>query len=117
MYMCCNRHLSALSRNFRNSALLALAFTAAAMILSAPPVQAQTFTVIHNFAGGRDGSHPYAGLTIDGSGSLYGTTDQGGIGTCGPENNGCGIVFKLNHAGSGWLLTPLYSFKGEPDGG
>ncbi len=40
---------------------------------------AQTYTVLHNFTGGGDGTAPYAGLTMDRGGNLYGTT-SGGIG-------------------------------------
>ena len=32
--------------------------------------QAQTFTLLHAFAGGQDGYQPYAGLTLDGQGNL-----------------------------------------------
>jgi len=42
-----------------------------------------------------DGASPVAGLAIDGSGHLYGTTMQGGVG-----NPGYGTVFKLTHTGS-----------------
>ena len=52
-------------------------------VLLAPMVVAQdtgsgTFRIIHNFTGGKDGATPFAGLIIDGSGNLYGTTNQGG---------------------------------------
>ena len=40
--------------------------------------QAQTFTVLHSFAGGGDGARPVGTLTIDGGGTLYGTTTWGG---------------------------------------
>ncbi len=74
--------------------------------------QAQTLTVLHNFTGGADGASPYAGLTIDAAGNLYGTANSGGYtgGYCG---SGCGTVFKLTHHGSGWTFTPLYAFKGD----
>jgi uncharacterized repeat protein (TIGR03803 family) len=49
-----------------------------------------------------DGAYPYGGLMMDGSGSLYGTTNQGGTGR--------GTVFKLARNGSGWTETVLYSF-------
>lgn len=35
--------------------------------------QAQTFTILHAFTGGQDGANPYAGVTLDSKGNLYGT--------------------------------------------
>ena len=77
--------------------------------------QGQTLTVLHAFTGGSDGTEPYAGLTMDRGGNLYGTTGYGGYtgGSCG---NGCGVVFKLTQHGSNWLLAPLYAFHGGSDG-
>lgn len=63
----------------------------------------------NNFTGGDDGALPYAGLTMDPAGNLYGTTENGG-------RAGFGTVFKLAHKGSGWVLNPLYSFQGGSDG-
>ena len=55
---------------------------------------AGTMTVLHSFAGELDGANPYAGLIMDASGNLYGTTSNGGNGTqC--HATGCGTVFKL----------------------
>ncbi|HUI84262.1 MAG TPA: choice-of-anchor tandem repeat GloVer-containing protein [Candidatus Binatia bacterium] len=81
-----------------------------AMALSASmliqPACAQTYTVIHDFAGGADGDEPAYGLTIDASGTLYGVTFEGDAGT--------GTLFKLRQLSSGWHLTPLYVFPGGP---
>jgi hypothetical protein len=74
----------------------------------------QTLTILHVFSGGGDGFGPFAGLIIDDAGNLYGTTVNGGQGPC---LRGCGIVFKLMHRASGWVLTPLYDFRGGDDGG
>jgi uncharacterized repeat protein (TIGR03803 family) len=71
--------------------------------------QAQTFTVLHNFTGGADGANPFAGLTWDRAGNLYGTTTYGGY-------DDHGTVFKLSRKGSSWLFTPLYNFQGGNDG-
>jgi uncharacterized repeat protein (TIGR03803 family) len=73
----------------------------------------QTLTIIHVFSGGADGGSPYAGLIIDNSGNLYGTTAIGGQGNC---SNGCGTAFKFTHHAPGWVLTPLYYFQGGSDG-
>jgi uncharacterized repeat protein (TIGR03803 family) len=83
---------------------LGLALTAVA----AQRTQAQTFTVIHNFTGGADGGNPYAGLTMDTAGNMYGTTYFGGA--------GYGTVYRLSHGGTGWILTTLYTFQGGSDG-
>ncbi len=50
-------------------------------------------TVLHSFTGGADGANPWAGLVMDSSGNLYGTTQQGGA-TCLPPYT-CGVVFKI----------------------
>ncbi len=76
--------------------------------LAAIAAQAQTFTVLHNFSGNEDGNTPYAGLTMDRAGNLYGTTLYGG--DC------CGVVFKLARHGSGWLLSTIYAFQDLADG-
>lgn len=88
--------------------LLAGLFTLALFTAMA---QAQTINVLHNFTGGADGAFPYAGLTMDKAGDFYGTASAGG------GYNKMGVVFRLSRAGSGWVLTPLYSFAGEPNDG
>ncbi|MGO9565710.1 MAG: choice-of-anchor tandem repeat GloVer-containing protein, partial [Candidatus Korobacteraceae bacterium] len=42
--------------------------------------------------------------------NFYGTTDVGGA-------SNRGTVFRLSPAGSGWVLTTLYSFQCQDDGG
>jgi uncharacterized repeat protein (TIGR03803 family) len=82
------------------AAVLIIAFALA--VAMTPPAQAQTFKVLYNFTGYSDGADPAAGLTMDGAGSLYGTTEFGA--------NGSGTVFKLTHRNSAWVLSPLYAF-------
>ena len=89
--------------------LLFLIFVFLFLTLTAQPAQGQTFRVIYNFTGGQDGATPYAGLTMVAVGNLYGTTYSGG-------RAGAGTVFRLSQNGPGWILTPLYSFSGGPDG-
>ena len=91
---------------------VALVFLLAATLIGAGQnsAHAQTFTLLHVFAG-EDGAYPFGGLTLDGAGNLYGTT-QGGV-----RGNDYGNAFKLAHKGSGWVLAPLYYFTGGADGG
>ena len=80
------------------------AFTLVVLLAGmAAPAQAQTYQVLHNFTFGLDGSEPWATVTVDQRGNLYGTTIYGGT-------NNRGTVFKLSHAGQGWVFNPLYSF-------
>ena len=65
-----------------------------------------TESVLYSFANGSDGQDPYAGLIMDGSGNLYGTTVYGGT-----SNNG--TVFKITPNGTESLL---YSFGTGSDG-
>lgn len=88
--------------------LRVLAFGAALTVLTVQPAQAQTYQVLHHFTAGADGSSPYAGLTMDRAGNLYGTAVAGG--------RGFGVVFQLSHRGSGWIFKPLYSFTGGANG-
>ncbi len=87
------------------------------LLLMAIAVQAQTFTVLHNFTNGADGGEPWAGLSMDRAGNFYGTASTGGnTSACSyPRPPGCGTVFKLSRKGSGWVFTTLYTFNG-PDG-
>jgi len=72
-------------------------------------------TILYSFAGGSDGSFPWAGLTFDSAGNLYGTTAGGGTSTvC---YGGCGTVFKLSpKSGGGWTETVLFTFTGSTTG-
>ncbi len=73
--------------------------------------QAQTFTVLYNFADGSDGGDPFAGVIQDAAGNLYGTTYYGGELSC--AGIGCGVVYELGTAGT---ETVLHTFTGSPDG-
>jgi uncharacterized repeat protein (TIGR03803 family) len=97
---------------FVTAAIAALAMAIAVTLTIALPqaAQAQTFTVLHNFTGGEDGSSPGAGLTIDRNGNLYGTAGRGGSGQV-------GTVFKLTHVHSNWVFTTLYAFQQEHEDG
>lgn len=80
------------------------------LLLAIPVAQAQTFQVLHRFRSSLGGGgNPYAGLTIAANGTFYGTTSTGGT-------HDYGTVFKFAQAGTGWLLTPIYSFSSGSDG-
>ena len=89
---------------------ITLAF--AIVLLLGVSVPAQTFTTLHNFTGGADGTGPDAGVIQDPAGDLYGATDVGGNLNCN-ASSGCGVVFELNTAGT---ETVLHTFSGNPDG-
>jgi len=65
-------------------------------------------TVLYSFSGGADGSQPGAGVVLDASGNIYGSTPSGGAGSC-----YCGVVFVLGTSGK---ETVLHSFTGGGDG-
>ncbi len=74
-------------------------------------------TVIYTFQGenglgGVDGAHPYAGVTADRAGNLYGTTESGGA------DGSDGVVYKLSPSGQETLLFSFGSNGvGIPSGG
>jgi uncharacterized repeat protein (TIGR03803 family) len=84
-----------------------------AVMLPLVGAAAATETVLYSFQGGSDGANPRLGSLIeDSGGTLYGTTDDGGLANC-------GTVFKLTPPASGvgaWSESQLYALKGAPDG-
>lgn len=67
-----------------------------------------TESVLHTFGSPNDGQTPWAGLTFDSAGNLYGTSYGGGA-------NGSGTVFEMSppvQVGDPWTETVLYSFLG-----
>jgi|HubBroStandDraft_5_1064220.scaffolds.fasta_scaffold03663_4 uncharacterized repeat protein (TIGR03803 family) len=99
--------------NFSIKKLRLMVFLVLVMAVAVSTTSAQTFRVLHNFSGGADGAMPYASLTMDRAGNIYGTASAGGQTLC---PGGCGTVFRLAPSGSGWLFTPIYKFAGDPDG-
>jgi uncharacterized repeat protein (TIGR03803 family) len=79
------------------------------------PGQAWTETILYSFQNQADGGFPAAGLLMDKSGALYGTTPYSG-------DLGAGTVFKITppaRAGSAWTESVLYTFglSGAQDDG
>lgn len=74
-----------------------------------------TYQDIYYFAANADGRYPEAGLTIDNTGALFGTTLFGGTNFSCPEAVGCGTVFKLvptDTTGTSWKESILQRFSG-----
>jgi uncharacterized repeat protein (TIGR03803 family) len=66
--------------------------------------------VLYSFTGGGDGAYPWAGVILDATGNLYGTTYYGGVGNFGQGN---GVVFELTRSASGgWSERVLHAFLG-----
>jgi uncharacterized repeat protein (TIGR03803 family) len=59
---------------------------------------AQTYTVLHNFTGGNDGSHPDAGVTLQGTSNLFGGADRD-------------TIYRVRAMGAGWTFTPIFLFN------
>ena len=78
----------------------------------APTGQSGILTVLYSFTGQGDGSTPYAGVTFDPAGNLYGTTYYAST-----FSGGYGTVFELSPSGQGWSEKTLYTFTGGSDGG
>jgi uncharacterized repeat protein (TIGR03803 family) len=63
--------------------------------------------VLYSFQGGSiDGANPFAGVIVDTSGDLFGTTLNGGA-------NGAGTAFELKPARRGFSEKVLYNFNGR----
>lgn len=73
-------------------------------------VDAQTLTVLHNFGGPGDGGFPFAGVTLDQQGRIYGTT-------CGGGSYKDGMVYRLVHEAEGWVYSPIYNFGSQQQDG
>jgi uncharacterized repeat protein (TIGR03803 family) len=87
-----------------------LAALAMALMTPAGAGSASKYKVLHSFKGSPDAANPRAGLILDATGNLYGTTYLGGTGGGG---NGYGTVFMMAPNGDGtWTESVLHSFMG-----
>jgi uncharacterized repeat protein (TIGR03803 family) len=71
-----------------------------------------TETTLYRFTGKADGAYPLAGVIVDNSGHLYGTTSGNG-------DSNLGTVFQLTPPatqGGDWIETTLHAFAGGSDG-
>ena len=82
---------------------------------SAPAARADSanYKVMYRFGEARNGSFPRASL-IDVNGTLYGTTNAGGSGSCKVlGERGCGTIYSLTLSGAEKVV---YNFRTSPDG-
>lgn len=107
----------AIPRRFSALLVQACAIVCAAFFLLAPARAASKERILYTFEI-RSGAHPWGTLVFDSAGNLYGTTQAGGIITCGPDGRGgCGSVFQLAPQPDGtWKQIVLYRFAGGTDG-
>ena len=69
-----------------------------------------TYKLLYSFSGPDWRScGPYATLTMDAAGNLYGTTNCDGV-------YDSGNVFRLRNTENGWVYTSLHDFTGGSDG-
>jgi uncharacterized repeat protein (TIGR03803 family) len=76
-----------------------------------------TEAVLWSFGNGKDGATPEAGLILDASGNLYGTTSKGG--SYGASSGGYGTAFELSPPATidgNWTESVLWSFGNGSDG-
>ena len=69
-----------------------------------------TNNTLYAFQGFNDGAFPYAGLTLDAAGNLYGSTSSYGSGSG-------GTVFELTPSGGSWAFSTIYELTGRFLGG
>ncbi|HTQ57831.1 MAG TPA: choice-of-anchor tandem repeat GloVer-containing protein [Bryobacteraceae bacterium] len=60
-------------------------------------------TVLYRFTGGADGSVPYAGVSMDAAGNLYGAATSGGA--------TAGVVYELTPGTPGWTEAVIHTFE------
>ena len=111
----------AIPRRFSPSLVQTWPVQAVAMVWVAffllAPSWAATKKTLYTFEK-RQGAHPWGTMVFDSAGNLYGTTQAGGVITCGPDGRGgCGAVFQLAPQPDGtWKYLDLYKFAGGTDG-
>jgi uncharacterized repeat protein (TIGR03803 family) len=89
-----------------------------ALVLVAPLQAVSTYKVVYTFGVLPDGGLPTAGLVLDSSGNLYGTTSEGGTGLGCGANSGCGTAFKLSPNQDGSRTESiLFNFLGDSETG
>ena len=70
-------------------------------------------TVLHSFCAKRgcgDGAVPFGGLVIDGSGTLFGFTNDGGIVCADTDHGPCGVIYSIVPNGEASKYTVIHTF-------
>lgn len=80
---------------------------------AAGKARAGSYAPVYGFSGMTDGASPFAGLTADRNGYLYGTTQYGGTICADQVYYGCGVLFRIDASGK---VQPLHSFAGGGEG-
>jgi len=93
-------------REVRICQLYVLALLFALASASAVLLHAQTFTVIHNFGNGTDGSQPNGAIYEDSTGNIYGATSNGGM-------SGVGVIYKIDQNGNETILHNFDPIQGN----
>ena len=68
-----------------------------------------TFNLLYTFAGGNGGGNSFNPVTLDASGTLFGSALGGA--------DNWGVVFELSPSSSGWTYGLVHTFTGGADGG
>jgi hypothetical protein len=87
--------------------------------LSAAGGGAWTETILHAFCAEKncpDGQLPSSGATMDSAGNIYGTTNQGGLGTNCQSSVGCGVLYEITFNAGQPTFTVLHNFGTKKDG-
>jgi uncharacterized repeat protein (TIGR03803 family) len=83
-----------------------------------PSGSGYTESTIYTFQGFPDAAYPVGTPLLDASGSIYGTTQQGGSASSCLYSGvmGCGAVYKLTPSGTSYNESIIYSLQGGADG-
>lgn len=76
-------------------------------VLIGPAALAQTYTGLHSFTSGSDGSQPWD-IVLDRQGHIYGNTYGG--------TDGSTSIYELKRSGNGWIAVPLLDFHSASTG-
>ena len=95
------QHTRSFLRTFAGLPYFALTLICA-LALPGTSARAQTYSILYSFTGEADGGNPYAGVTLDEAGRLYGTTT-------GNLDGGPGTVYKLTQKNGSWTFARLYN--------